>query len=244
MPHTPKTCSGVHVSSVAERTLEMCTPSDLCTPEHLMHTKRPRLTDAHVGPRSPQSAQNRLSGSLSALASTCGWVRAGAGAGAGARTQARARRRQSGGTRSGRGGGRRGAASSIPSGGGCVRSVESVRRVSQPSGAHVACACSERTKGARARCPGSRVRTRACAARRATAAASARHGAALAWPQAPPRSHALQVRASAPRPLQVAPSGACAACGSQRHTSVCEAGLHARSLARPHAPHAPHGPPL
>ena len=58
------TCSGSQVSSVVERTLEQCTPSDRCTPEQLRQMKQPRFTDAHVGPLALQSAHRRLSSCL------------------------------------------------------------------------------------------------------------------------------------------------------------------------------------
>ena len=58
------TCSGNHVSSVVERTLEMWTPRLRWTPEQFRHINTPRLTLAQVGPRAQQSAHFRLSSCL------------------------------------------------------------------------------------------------------------------------------------------------------------------------------------
>ena len=71
---TKTTCSGSQVSSVVDLTLLQCTPSERCTPEQLRQMKQPRLTDAHVGPRAPQSAQRLLSSCFSSACSTRRWL--------------------------------------------------------------------------------------------------------------------------------------------------------------------------
>jgi hypothetical protein len=53
---TKATCSGSQVSKVVDRTFEVSTPKDRCTPLQLRQTKTPRFTDAHVGPLAWQSA--------------------------------------------------------------------------------------------------------------------------------------------------------------------------------------------
>lgn len=42
-------CSGVQVSKSTLRHFEICTPSDLCTPEHLKQMKIPRFAEAQRG---------------------------------------------------------------------------------------------------------------------------------------------------------------------------------------------------
>ena len=46
MSSTKATCSGSQVSSVVERTLDMCVPKERWMPEQFRHTKTPRLTEA------------------------------------------------------------------------------------------------------------------------------------------------------------------------------------------------------
>lgn len=77
-PKRTFTWSGSSLSRVKDRTLEMCTPKDLCTPEQLMQMKMPILTEIQVGScwsverdiywnllGAPQSAQKLLPGTWS-----------------------------------------------------------------------------------------------------------------------------------------------------------------------------------
>ena len=85
---TSRTC-GSHTltSSVQLLTLLMCTPSCLCTPEHSMQIRIPRLSEAQSGSGDPQSAQRRLPATR--LSRSNGGTTAGAGAPAGRRSKRR-----------------------------------------------------------------------------------------------------------------------------------------------------------
>ena len=48
--------SGVHSSSVRDRTRDMCEPSILWTPEHSMQSRQPMLREAHSGSGGEQQA--------------------------------------------------------------------------------------------------------------------------------------------------------------------------------------------
>lgn len=63
-------CSLSQLSKYTDRTLDMCTPRLLCTPEHAIHMKTPIFTDAHCGSLASQSAQVRFSGSSSSFSTS------------------------------------------------------------------------------------------------------------------------------------------------------------------------------
>ena len=56
------TCFSFHVSSVVDRTNDMCTPRERWMPEQFVQMKMPRLTDAQRGWREGQSAHSWFSG--------------------------------------------------------------------------------------------------------------------------------------------------------------------------------------
>ena len=43
------TCTNLHSSRLRDRTLDMCEPSFLCTPEHSMQSRQPWFTEPHSG---------------------------------------------------------------------------------------------------------------------------------------------------------------------------------------------------